>query len=110
MKNNGFPKKSSKSSTSRKMYFRSHDKEVLKRAKNDAQNSMRHAKAKHRRKPEQQFSANNARTVWEGLKAITQYNQKSPVNTDDLSLFLTSSTTFMRDLTGVLGPVTKSDK
>ncbi len=66
--------------------FRSGDKDRLKEAKYTFSKEVREAKRLYSEKLQQQFSENNAGSVWKGLSQITNYKPKAPHSINDLRL------------------------
>ena len=59
--------------------FISGDREEFRRAKYAVRKAISSAKYKHKRKLENQFASNNTRSVWQGLRQITQYKPSASV-------------------------------
>ncbi|XP_068506804.1 transmembrane protein 176 isoform X8 [Syngnathus scovelli] len=59
--------------------FKSGDKETLRTARANLNRAIRVAKRDHSRKMQDSFhDANNTRSMWQGIRAITDYNSPSP--------------------------------
>lgn len=66
--------------------FRSGDKQAYAVVRGNLRRGIRDAKKKYKQQIEEHFSTNNSRSIWNGIKALTDYKTTNLLPDDDATL------------------------